>query len=236
MKKILTRCAVILFWIALIFCGLYFPNWQWTEQSKMSINVFTWGDILDPHVIQAFEKESGVKVHLNFYASNEELIMKLKATHGVGYDMIIPSDYAIKLLIEEDLLKPLDKSTLTFIKSLNPRLMRHPFDPDNRYSLPFEWEFFSIGYIKESGPFAPSWNLLFTKPNYKICMVNDPIEAVQFAAFFLYGNITHLTPEQKEGVKQLLKTQKKWVEAYAESRADYFLATRSCPEIGRAHV
>ena len=61
--------------------------------------------------------------------------------------------------------------------------------------------------------------------NYKITMNNDPIEAVEFAAFYLYGQTEHLDPDQAEHVKELLMQQKPWVTAYANFRGDYFLAT-----------
>ncbi len=89
---------------------------EWSSSYEPnSINVFAWGDILDPAVIADFEKETGIKVNLNYYSSNEELIVKLKATRGEGYDLIIPSDYAVKILIKEDLLKPIDQKPPRFL-------------------------------------------------------------------------------------------------------------------------
>jgi spermidine/putrescine transport system substrate-binding protein len=233
-NRYLVRCGIVLFWIGLILCGLYLPKWKMIHIDTKSISIFTWGDILDPASIRTFEQETGIKVHLNFYSSNEELLVKLKATGGIGYDLIVPSDYAVKQLIAEELLKELDKSQLNFLPSLNPVLLRHPFDPTNRFSIPFEWEVFTIGYDRayfENKALSPSWKLLFDKPPYKIAMINDPIEAVQFAAFYLFGNVSTLTQPQIESVKKLLIQQKEWVEAYAESRGDYFLATRNCPVV-----
>src|SRR3569832_328639 len=112
-KKIITRSSVILFWIALIFGVLYWPDETFLTNNR-SINVFVWGDILDPSVVADFEKETGIKVNMNFYASNEEMLVKLKATGGQGYDMIIPSDYSVEILIKDGLVKELDKTKLNF--------------------------------------------------------------------------------------------------------------------------
>jgi spermidine/putrescine transport system substrate-binding protein len=232
MKKLLIRSVIILFWISLISLGLYWPKWKLLHIEKNSITVFAWGDILSPAAISAFEKETGIKVHLNFYSSNEELIVKLKATEGVGYDLIIPSDYAVKRLSDTDLLKTIDKQKLPFWEHLNPRLVGQSFDPQNQYSIPFEWEVFCIGYDKDyfvTRPLDPSWRMIFNPPSYKVGMINDPVEAVQFAAFDLFGDTRRLNPSQTDRVRKLLMNQKQHVEAYAESRADYFLATRSCP-------
>jgi spermidine/putrescine transport system substrate-binding protein len=233
MKKTLIRSGIIFFWIALIFGALYWPRWKVMQRFEgKSINIFAWGDILEPTVVADFEKETGIKVNLSYYASNEELIVKLKATRGEGYDLIIPSDYAVDILIKEDLLKELDKKQFAYWDALNPRLTNQFFDPTNKYSIPFEWELFGLGIDTDyfaAHPTASSWGMIFD-PNtvhYKIIMKNDPIEAVAFAAFYLYGATDRLDQPQAEAVTQTLIRQKPWVTAYADYRGDYFLATKN---------
>lgn len=232
MKKLLIRSGIVLAWIVLIFCILYWPKWKVIKYEENTINVFVWGDILEPTVISDFEKETGIKVNLSYYSSNEELIVKMKATKGEGYDLIIPSDYAVNVLRKEDLLKKIDKEKFEYWKSINPSLLGHFFDPDNNFSIPFEWELFCFGIDKDYfqlHPTRPSWGMIFD-PNivhYKITMNNDPIEAVDFAAFYLYGSVDHLNPSQADEVRQLLVRQRPWVAAYASFRGDYFLATKN---------
>ncbi len=230
MKK-LSTILIPLFWIFLFFGVLYLPKWKFLRPQEKAISVFTWGDLLDPEVIEEFERATGIKVHLNFYYSNEELAVKLKATEGVGYDLVLPSDYAVQGLVNEGLLKRLDKSKLPFLNTLNPHLLGLFFDPENAYSIPFEWEVFGFGvdttrlHIEH-----PSWDLIFNpKEKYTLAMINDPIEAINFAAFYLFGPTSTLSDEKRMRIESLLKRQKKWVEAYTENRGDYFLATRSCP-------
>jgi spermidine/putrescine transport system substrate-binding protein len=236
MPKFLLRSLIICLWVVFLFGILYFPVWSPVAHEEKSLNIFAWGDILDPAVIAEYEKETGVKVHLNYYSSNEELLVKLKATGGFGYDLIIPSDYAVGILIKEGLLKELDHNRFHFWNNLNPLLLGHFFDPQNRFSIPFEWELFGLGidadYFKDR-PFTPSWKMLFDPKviDYKITMINDPIEAILFAAFYLYGPIDRLTSEQCADVKDLLIQQHSWVAAYADFRADYFLATKNCPVV-----
>jgi spermidine/putrescine transport system substrate-binding protein len=234
--KWLIRSAVIFGWLLLIFVTLYWPKWKVIHFEPKSLNVFAWGDILEPSVIANFEKETGIKVHLNYYSSNEELLVKLKATKGEGYDLIIPSDYAVERLVQEDLLKELDHKKIFFFADINPLLLGHKFDPHNRYSIPFEWEVFGLGIDKNffSGQnFEPSWNAVFDPQDvhYKITMLNDPIESVLIAGFYLFGDVDRLDSVQQESVKALLIQQKKWVEAYADFRGDYFLATKNCPVV-----
>lgn len=236
MPKFCTRCFIVIAWVTFIFGILYFPKWTFIPLEEKSISIFAWGDIFDPAVVAKFEKETGIKVHLNYYSSNEELLVKLKATGGFGYDLLVPSDYAVGLLIKEDLLKPLDRSQLNFWDHLNPVLLNHFFDPANQYSIPFEWELFGFGIDKEffkHRPLMPSWKMLFDKNviDYKIAMINDPIEAVLFASFYLYGPMKSLSVEQIKEVENLLIEQRQWVLAYADFRADYFLATKNCPVV-----
>lgn len=233
MNRFLQRSGIIALWVALIATILYWPKFEFSTADANTLNVFAWGDILDPDVIARFQKKTGIHVNLNYYSSNEELIVKLRATQGAGYDLIIPSDYAVNLLAEENLLKPLDRSQLGFWKELNPNLLNYFFDPDNRYSIPFEWEIYGFGIDADYfalHPTRPSWKMIFDPEvvRYKIVMRNDPIEAVELASFYLYGPITDLNDEQALAVRSLLKQQKPWVEAYADFRGDYFLATKNC--------
>lgn len=232
MKKNLVRGSIIFLWVALIFFALYLPKCEVIPCEENTINIFAWGDILEPSIIAEFEKETGIKINLSYYSSNEELLVKLKATKGEGYDLIIPTDYVVHALIKEDLLKPIDKNKLDFWPSINPHLLGHFYDPKNSYSVPFEWEIFGFGIDKEyfrNHPFTPSWGMIFDPKivQYKITMENDPDDAIDFASLYLYGSVSTLTPQQTEEIRQLLVQQKVWVAAYANFRGDYFLATRN---------
>ncbi|HEY2810875.1 MAG TPA: spermidine/putrescine ABC transporter substrate-binding protein [Rhabdochlamydiaceae bacterium] len=229
------RSAIVLLWIALIGCALYWPTWEIVRYDEKTLNIFAWGDILEPDVISAFEKETGIKVNLSHYFSNEELIVKLKATGGVGYDLIIPSDYAVTILKNSSLIKEIDKDKFSYWAAINPSLRGLCYDTDNSYSIPWEWELYGFGIDKEyfKDPFEPSWKMLFdpSSVHYNITMVNDSIEAVDFASYYLYGLDPNITDERIEEIKNVLVRQRDWVTAYANFRGDYFLATRTCPLI-----
>lgn len=233
MKKLFIRSGIIGGWLILIFCVLYLPKFTSLKYDENTLNVFVWGDILEPSIVADFERETGIKLNFSYYSSNEELIVKLKATKGEGYDLIIPSDYAVNILIKEDLLKKLDRDKFGFWNTLNPNILNQYFDPGNHYSIPFEWELYGFGVDKDYfalHPVAPSWGMIFNPEvvSYKLVMNNDPIEAVEFASFYLYGGqVESLTQSQAQAVKRLLIQQKPWVAAYANFRGDYFLATKN---------
>lgn len=238
--KVLIRGCMILFWVGALFGVLYLSKSFIFRSPQKTINIFSWGDIFDPAYINLFERQTGIKVNISYYATNEELLTKLTATRGVGYDLIVPSDYAVGALRSSGLLKQLDKNKMSFYEHLNPLLLGLPFDPDNQYSVPFEWELFGIGinkdYFGDNIP-QPSWSLIFDTAAmpYRIAMVNDPIEAILFAAHYLYGQKAHtieqLNTQEIQEIKQLLIEQKKRVEAYVDFRPDYFLVTKNCPVV-----
>ena len=228
--------AILFGWLAALAICAYSSKIEQLRTTEKSLNVFTWGDMLSPAMVQQFEKETGIKVRLSYYSSNEELLVKLKATKGEGYDLIIPSDYAVKVLIDEGLLQELDRSKLPFFSELNPKLLGHFFDKENSYSIPFQWELFGLGIDKDyfaTHPFSPSWRSVFDQKviDYKITMINDPVETVLIASFYLFGKIFPLTKTQASAVTTLLKEQRSSVLAYADFRGDYFLATQNCPLI-----
>lgn len=232
--KFFTRLVIIAFWIILIFFALYFPGWKILPYEEKSINIFTWGDTLHPSILNAFEKETGIKVNLSYYASNEELLVKMKATRGKGYDLVMPSGYNVEMMIDDELLKPIDHSKLNFWSDLNPILLNTEFDRGNRYSIPFGWEIYGLGVDQRffKGDFDPSWRAIYD-PNvihYKIAVSNHAGEAVSHASFYLFGTAQKpLTEEQFQQIRQLLLLQRQWVEAYSDFRADYFIATGNCP-------
>ncbi len=225
---------MVLIWLAIIFGLLFVGHFSLIHPTQKTINILTWGSIFDTSTISSFTKRTGIKVNVSYYSTNEELLVALKSTKGSGYDLIVPSDYAVPILKEQGLLKKLDKSRLTFLSNLNPLLTARSFDPTNDYSLPYMVEIFGLGYSKSffGGSLPnPSWHLIFTKPaGFKIAMVNDPVEAIDLAAYYLFKQANRpLTAKQIESVKQLLVTQKAWVEAYTDFRPDYFLLTGNCP-------
>lgn len=227
--------CIILFWVAAIVGMLYLPDLiSRIRAPQRVLRILTFGGIIDPAYVRQFEEQHQVTVEWSYYGSNEELQAKLKKTGGKGYDLIAPSDYAVRMLREQNFLKPLDHIRMPFLRTINPLLLNQSYDPGNAYSVPFEWELYGLGYDKQVLPFVAqqaSWKMLFTNPeNYKIIMLDDPIEAIQAAVQYTYGNEKEtLSFDEQNSIRKLLRRQKEWVEAYTSTRAGYYLATGSSP-------
>lgn len=232
-QRFFLRGFYAMLWVFAIFLTIFaFNKETHVQKDARSLNIFSWSGIIDQEIINQFEKKHNIRVNLDYFSSNEELILKLKATKGKGYDLIIQSDYATKILIQENLLKPLDKSKLDFIDDIDPFLLSHGFDQDNTYSLPIEWDICGFGIDSKNEKLFNqklSWAHLFEEDKvfYKIAMSNDPVEAFCIASFYLYGPKDSLNEAEAKAVTELLKKQKKWIEAYAVPRSDYLLASKN---------
>ena len=114
------------------------------------LNVFNWGEYIGEDVIANFEEEYGVKVNYSMFDSNEILYTKLLG--GTSYDVIVPSDYMIERLMEEEMLQPLDYSYMTNLDDLDPGVvaLRDEYDPDGVYSMPYFWGSVGLIYNKKN--------------------------------------------------------------------------------------
>ncbi|MCH9616858.1 MAG: hypothetical protein SP4CHLAM5_01320 [Chlamydiia bacterium] len=197
----------------------FITNNPFKTKKTNELNIFVYSDFLDVDMIDSFEQETGIKVNLHFFISNEELLAKLKITNNKGYDLLFLADYAGKILAEKGDLQEIDKSRIAILDRIYPFLLNKDFDPGNIFSIPYVWECSGFAYdpniVKENDL---TLKHLFDSP-YRKVMTGDPIESINFAASYLYGDKDHLTTDEEQEIASLLKKQKKTVEAYAEFRA-----------------
>lgn len=112
------------------------------------LNVYNWGEYVGEEVISNFEDMYNAKVNYSLFDSNEAMYTKLLG--GSAYDILVPSDYMIERLIEEDLLQEIDKNIVTNLGNLADGVKNLPYDPDNTYSVPYFWGTVGIVYNKEN--------------------------------------------------------------------------------------
>ncbi|MGB4985398.1 MAG: ABC transporter substrate-binding protein [Erysipelotrichaceae bacterium] len=113
-----------------------------------TLKVFNTGVYIGDNVVSDFEKEYGVKVIYDLFASNEEMYTKLLG--GETYDILYPSDYMIERLISENKLQKLDKSLLVGLDTLQPDVLGLPFDKENEYAVPYMYGNVGIVYNKNN--------------------------------------------------------------------------------------
>ncbi len=111
-----------------------------------TLHVYNWGEYTGENLIEMFEEYTGATVVMDLFDSNEQ--MYIKVANGESYDVLVPSDYMIQRMIQEDLLQPLDHSKLTCFGDLNEAVLGLPYDPENEYSVPYFWGTVGIVYDK----------------------------------------------------------------------------------------
>lgn len=118
------------------------------KYGSATLKFYNWGEYVGDDVISNFEKEYGVDVISEYFDSNEAMYTKLQA--GDTYDVIVPSDYMIERLINEDMLQPIDKSIVTNLDNLADGVKNLAYDPDNTYSVPYFWGTVGLVYNKNN--------------------------------------------------------------------------------------
>lgn len=231
------RSMMVVFWLTVLVTFLGFSHIVHLLRTERSINIFSWPMLLDVAYLEQFERETGIRINVSYYETNEELFSKLRATKGAGYDLVIPSDYVVELIVNEGLLQKIDKSKIHCWSDLDPRLLGLYCDPKNEYTIPYFWAVYGLGidktYFKGQLP-DPSWALIFDqrKAPASIGMLDAAREVVLLAALFLFGSCDiAMTPEHIGIIKKLLINQKAWVSAYTESSVEHLLLSKSCPVV-----
>ena len=107
------------------------------EVTATELNLFVWTEYIPAETIDCFEEVYGITVNRDEYSTNEEMYAKLSAG-GASYDLVMPTDYIVALMIRQGLLQPLDQSKLPIMASFDPNYLDLPFDPGNKYTLPYQ--------------------------------------------------------------------------------------------------
>lgn len=194
---------------------------------------FTWSDYVDRAQLAGFEQRTGARVVVDAFSSNEELLAKIQGGAG-GYDVAAPSDFMVSIMIREGLLAELDLERIPNATHLAPWLSDLPFDPTQRYAIPYLWGTVGIGFDSlVVAPQPDSWEVLWD-PRYrgKISMLNDQREVFGVALRTLGRSLNETRPAAIEQAKRMLLAQKPLVKTYTSENYDNLLAAG---EVALAH-
>ncbi|MCY1025722.1 ABC transporter substrate-binding protein, partial [Mammaliicoccus sciuri] len=130
-----------------------------------------------------FEKQTGIKVVYETFDSNEAMMAKIK-NGGTAYDVAVPSEYTVEKMKKEKLLIPIDHKKVPNLKNIDKDFMNLPFDPGNKYSVPYFWGTVGILYNPETtkGINFNTWNSLWDKRlKDDVLIVDGSREGIGFA-------------------------------------------------------
>ena len=193
------------------------------EQKRL--HVFTWANYVGDEIRAGFENEFGVRVIVDVFASNEDLLAKLMSGAS-GYDVIMPSDYMVAIMIKEKLLAALDLSTISNYQNISARFLGRDFDPENRYSIPYTWGTAGIGYDSSVvNPPPDSLSILWDKRySGKFSMLDDQRETIGVALKLLGHSVNSTDLNALKAAKAKLIEQKPLVKQY-KNEADEILGS-----------
>ena len=149
-------------------------------QAEETLALYNWGDYINPDILTKFTEETGIKVTLDTYSSNEEMLAKIQAG-ATGYDIVFPSVHMNDIMLKLGLLEKTDINLSPDFKNIDPANLRSKEDPTSSYCLPYAWGTVGVFYNeKVTGPIS-SWADFFAVPEKtggKITLLDDMREVL----------------------------------------------------------
>ena len=204
---VLTLVMVMSLTIGLAGCGNSATNGE--------VNVYKWGEYIDEELLDKFTEETGIKVNYDTYSDNESLYSML-SSGSANYDVVIPSDYMISRMIDEDMLEELNFDNIPNFQYIDDAYKGLEYDPEDRYSVAYTWGTVGIIYNTTMLDYVPdSWSVLWDENlSGQILMFNNSRDAIGIALKYLGYSQNTTDPEQITEAVDLLIQQKPLVQAY----------------------
>ena len=185
------------------------------------LNLYNWSDYTPDELVKKFEAETGIQVIIDTYDSNETLLAKLQAAGGsTGYDLAVPSQHFVEIMIKEGLLEKVSGiKDMPNYKYVAKQFQNPSFDPMQEYSTPYQMGSAGFAFRADSYSGDGSSMMEFFKPNDEVCgklaVFKSPEEVVNMAHLALGSNFCSEDPNEMQAVLDLMLEQKKCVKVYS---------------------
>jgi spermidine/putrescine transport system substrate-binding protein len=214
MKRIVLTilcCAMLLIGSMPLTASAEKPN------PEVTLNVYNWGEYIDPSVNDMFTEETGIKVNYKNFTDNESMYAVLNSGAAV-YDIIVPSDYMVGKLRQEGKLAKLDFNNIPNASYINKSLLGAEYDPTNEYSVPYTWGtvgiFYNTKYVDEAD-LQQGWDLLWNeKYSGRIFMFDNPRDAFGIALLKCGYSLNTTNLAEWDAAYEELKRQKPVLHQY----------------------
>ncbi len=187
------------------------------EADKKVLHIYCWSNYFSPKFISEFEKSTGIKLDLNYFSSNEELMAKLQAG-ARGYDLIVPTGYLINALKNLNLIEPLGKIDWPELSTLSGRGKNPEHDPNYEYTIPYQMGSTGIAVNRAKlTTKVDSLSWIFEHPELKgqISMLDDAPSVIGAALKYLGYSYNEGSDQALQKAKELLKKQKPLLKTYS---------------------
>jgi len=201
MKKLLSATAILL-------AGTVFAN------AEGQLQLFNWGDYTNPELLAKFEAETGIKVTVTDYDSNDTALAKIEAGGG-GYDLVVPSANYVPIYVEKGLIQKLDLSRLPNHANIAPEWRDVPWDPGRGYTVPWQWGSTGVAVNSDaySGDINTSAIFLDPPPELvgKVNVTPEMNDILSLALMYVGGQpCTEDTAMLKKARDKLIEAKPKW--------------------------
>ena len=171
------------------------------------LNLFTWQEYVPPTVVEKFEKETGIKINYTYFSTNEEMLAKVEATNGGGYDLILLSDYIVPFTLSDNLLAELDYSKIPNAKNIDPDYQSKWYDKENKYFIPYWSYFHALVYDPSQTDLTFETYADIADPSLKgkVSVVDEKRTLIGLASKTLGYSLNETDPAKLEEVRQWLK-------------------------------
>ncbi len=178
------------------------------------LNIYNWGNYTNPDMVKKFEEAYDIEVTLDGYDSNETMLAKVKEGN-TGYDIVVPGDYMVAIMVGEGLLAEINASEMENFKNMDPNWVDVYWDPGRKYSVPYQWGTTSFTVDSEVyGGDINTLGLIFDTPEElkgRINMLNDMNDVINAGLRYLgYQRCNSNPDELKELMVLLSKAKDDW--------------------------
>ena len=207
--------------------GLAFlPRHSLSAEDK-KLNFYNWDTYIGENTLSNFNEANGIEVKMDLYADNDELFAKLKGGNP-GYDVIVPTNDMLERMITADMVIPLDHAKIPNMANIDEAFREAQFDPGRKFSMPYMWGTFGIGYRKSEAPTPPdSWKVLFDSDEFagSIALLGDQQNVLGAGLKYLGFSFNSTNPAELKQVEEMLIRQKKNIKVFADDNGQDLLAS-----------
>jgi len=197
--------------LILLLCVLWTPASEGLAASR-ELRLFIWSEYIDPAVVAEFERQHGCRVIMDFYEDTESMLARMLGGGDALYDVVVPSDNIVPVMIRRKLLAPLNAASLTNRIHLEARFRRPDYDPEERYTVPYLWGTMGLLVRPSPGQTPPdTWGLLFD-PKLQIgpfVLIDSARDLFAAALRYLGCSLNSTNPADLRRARDLLLQTKK---------------------------
>lgn len=181
------------------------------------LNIYNWGEYINPAVLQKFEEDTGIKVNLDTYGSNEEMLAKVQ-TGATGYDIVFPSVHMQDIMDKLGLLEKTNINEYEGFKNIDPQFLRAKSDPKGEYCLPYAWGSVGIVYNRDVlGKDITGWRDLIEtakEKDLKFTLLDDMREVLGVGLMLNGNSVNDTDPAKLQEAAQTIIDMKPYVAAF----------------------